>query len=144
MQHKKRFFSPLLKTFFLLFILLSILYFSWIPDTSLHSESYLPSWLVDWSNQHYNLRTAVPFIFLGFLLETKLLLPPTPTSPFCSITIRILHLGIAFLVVVVAELGQFCCNRHPDILDVIYGLLGSIAGGLVYYLFRKTIQFIST
>lgn len=144
MQNKERFFSKVVKTFFLLFIVLSIFYFSWIPDTSLHSESYLPSWLVDWSNQHYNLRTAVPFIFLGFLLETKLLLPTTATIKFSLITIRVRHLGISFLVVVLAEVGQFFCNRHPDILDVVYGLIGSIAGGFIYYLFRKTIQFIFT
>lgn len=144
MQHKERFFSKVLKTFFLLFIVLSIFYFSWIPDTSLHSESYLPSWLVDWSNQHYNLRTAVPFIFFGFLLETGVLIFPSPTIQFSLITFRIRHLGISFLVVVLAEVWQFCCNRHPDILDVGYGLLGSIAGGLLYYFFRKTIQFIST
>lgn len=144
MQNKERFFSKVLKTFFLLFIVLSIFYFSWIPDTSLHSENYLPVCVIDWSNQNYNLRTAVPFIFLGFLLETKLLLHPTSTTQFSLMTIGIRHLGISFLVVVLAELGQFFCNRHPDILDVFFGLIGSIAGGLLYYLFRKTIQFIFT
>lgn len=144
MQHKERFFSQVVKTFFLLFIVLSIFYFSWIPDTSLHSESYLPSWLVDWSNVNYNLRTAIPFIFFGLLLETRVVSSSTPTNQFSLITIRIRHLGLSCLVVLLAELGQFFCNRHPDILDVFFGLIGSIAGGFIYYSLRKTIQLIFT
>jgi hypothetical protein len=57
----------------LLVLLLSctvgIFYYSWLPDPKLASETYLPAWLLDWSNLHFNLRTAIPFIGFGFLLE---------------------------------------------------------------------------
>ena len=118
----------------------SIFYFSWISDASLQSETYLPSWIVDWSNKNNNLRTAVPFIFFGFLLEEVSFLIVNVNSKKNALSIRKTHFGFALFIVLVAEIGQFFCGRNPDILDVVYGLLGSFIGGLLYYLFRKLIQ----
>jgi hypothetical protein len=34
-----------------------------------NSSPYFPLWLRDWSNEYFNLRTAVPFVIWVFLLE---------------------------------------------------------------------------
>jgi hypothetical protein len=57
------------KMFILLLTNLVIFYFSRIPDSNLKSESYLPLWILNWSNYYFNLRTAVPFVVFGFLLD---------------------------------------------------------------------------
>jgi hypothetical protein len=61
-QCKGKIYAPVL-------ISLVIFYFSWIPDSNLKSESYLPLWILNWSNYYFNLRTAVPFVVFGFLLD---------------------------------------------------------------------------
>jgi hypothetical protein len=53
----------------LILIGVGIFYFSWIPDSDLKSEGYLPLWVLNWSNYYFNLRTAVPFVVFGFLLD---------------------------------------------------------------------------
>lgn len=140
MQIKKSGFFIGISALGLLFIVFSIFYFSWIPDPSFQSETYLPLWIVNWSNENYNLRTAVPFVLLGFLLEGLSVLILKVNSKKNTFSIRKLHFGFAFLVVFVAEIGQFFFGRNPDFLDVVYGLIGSFFGGLIYYLFRKLIQ----
>lgn len=52
-----------------LFLVAEIFYLSWMPEGHLGLETYLPVWLLDWSEIHFNLRTAIPFIALGFLFE---------------------------------------------------------------------------
>jgi hypothetical protein len=47
----------------------AVFYFSWLPSPDLRTESFLPLWLSEWSNYYYNLRTAIPFVAIGFLLE---------------------------------------------------------------------------
>lgn len=53
----------------LLLVISIVFYFSWLSDPSFMNETYLPQWLLNWSNYYYNLRTAIPFVALGFLLE---------------------------------------------------------------------------
>jgi hypothetical protein len=55
----------------LFFLILSVFYFSWLPSPDLGKESYLPLWLSVWGNYYYNLRTAVPFVGIGFLMEVN-------------------------------------------------------------------------
>jgi len=140
MQNKISVFFIAIAVVGLIFILFSIFYFSWTSDPSFKSETYLPIWVIHWSNENYNLRTAVPFVFFGFLLEKLSFLIIKVNSKKTTFSIRKLNFCLAFLVVFVAEIGQFFCARQPDVLDVMYGLLGSFIGGLVYYLFRKLIQ----
>jgi hypothetical protein len=47
----------------------AVFYFSWLPSPDLRTESFLPLWLSEWSNYYYNLRTAIPFVAIGFLIE---------------------------------------------------------------------------
>ena len=93
-------------------IAISIFYFSWLPSGEFGDETYLPQWLLNWCNTYYNLRTAIPFVILSFLMTLKY---------------KAMHVLIICLVLLtVAELGQyFRPNRSPDYRDIFYGLLGT-------------------
>ena len=121
----------ILLTFLLLFFV-GILYYSWIPSPSLASENYLPLWLRKWSNIYFNLRTAVPFVGLGFLLEVWTLIAPKKRSRK-KINPRIVNILIAVTTVSVAETGQFFIpSRHPDNMDLLFGIMGSVLGIFLY------------
>jgi glycopeptide antibiotics resistance protein len=124
--------------FLLLFVIGTVFYFSWLPDHNLESETYLPKWLLNWSNYYYNLRTAVPFVAVGFLLEayTQYKSSNDKNSNFMQ------NLGIATIIVCLAEGGQFLIQkRSPDLMDVFFGILGSFTGGLGYYLVNAVMNF---
>lgn len=141
MDKKNKWKRNFVVSFFFL-ITTSIFYFSWIPDSELTSEGYIPLWLRNWSNSHYNLRTAIPFIGFGFFLAVWFSSIPQSkkTKP---ILIWVWYSIIAFAIACLAEGGQFfILNRHPDILDVFFGIAGSQLGFLIYFLFRKMINLI--
>lgn len=131
--------------FVFLICVLAIFYYSWLPDARLQQETYLPLWLRDWSNTYFNLRTAVPFLPLGFLLEAYASIPTRffivkSESPF-----RIRTTLIAVVVICLAEGGQFfIANRHPDSADIAFALLGSTCGGVLHYCFKNINQLFST
>ncbi|MBW1655032.1 VanZ family protein [Flavobacterium quisquiliarum] len=123
----------------LLFLVIgAVFYFSWLSDPSLSSESYLPGWLLNWSNHYYNLRTAVPFVAVGFLLELY-----TEQNNINEVNNNknlnfIQNLIIAAIIVSVAEGGQFLIQRRsPDLMDIFYGIVGSLIGALGYNLLKK-------
>lgn len=122
----------------LLFFVVSIVfYFSWLSDPSFRNETYLPKWLLTWSNNYYNLRTAIPFIVFGFLLEFYTQHRNTKDSKIDMRINLVQNLGIAAIVVCIAEGGQFITQRrNPDLMDVFFGISGSLIGGLVYNLFK--------
>jgi glycopeptide antibiotics resistance protein len=113
-----------------------IFYFSWIPDSNLKSESYLPLWLLNGSNYYFNLRTAVPFVVFGFLLDVYNSKKSTRKKRKVRFTIWLRNSVMLFIVVCLAEGGQFfVLNRHPDLADVLFGFLGSQLGFLLYYIY---------
>jgi glycopeptide antibiotics resistance protein len=117
-------------------------YFSWLPSPDLETETYLPSWLWDWSNYYYNLRTAVPFVALGFLLEMASRIKD-PISPFSkSRPLFIQNISISAVVVCIAEGGQFLIqNRIPHFMDIFFGILGSGIGSLGFYVLQLLTKF---
>jgi glycopeptide antibiotics resistance protein len=120
-----------------LVITVSILYFSWIPDPSLTSESYLPVWLRDWSNSFFNLRTAIPFVAFGFLLDALDSKRSKDKKRKIKFDVWFKNGCTATFVVCLAEGGQFfILNRHPDIMDVLFGVLGSQVGSVIFYILR--------
>lgn len=123
----------------LLFLVIgAVFYFSWLSDPSLSSETYLPRWLLNWSNHYYNLRTAVPFIGLGFLLEVygdRNDLNEVNSNKKLNF---IQNIVFAAIIVCIAEGGQFLIQRRsPDFMDVFYGIVGSIIGALSYNVLKK-------
>lgn len=98
-------------------IVLSIFYFSWIPDPYFVHIGFLPKVIGVWSDQYINVRTAVPFFCLGILegiIVKKSML-------FCF---------IFFIVIVfICEFGQlFMPERHFDPLDIFWGVFGGMMG----------------
>lgn len=123
----------------LLFVISSVFYFSWLPDPAFKSETYLPKWLVDWSNNNYNVRTAVPFVGLGFLLEAFSRQKRSNEIQYNTYLNLIKNIGISALIVCIAEAGQFFIQkRNQDLADVFYGIIGSLLGAVVYNFFRRT------
>lgn len=52
------------------------------------------------------------------------------------------NLGIAASIALIAEGGQFIVkNRNPDIMDVYYAIVGSLAGGLGFNLLNELMNF---
>jgi hypothetical protein len=80
-------------------------YFSWLPSPDLETETYMPSWLWDWSNYYYNLRTAVPFVALGFLLEMASRIKDPIAALKKNPRIFIQNISISAVVVRIAEGG---------------------------------------
>ena len=122
----------------LFLVIAAVFYFSWLSDPSLSSETYLPRWLLNWSNHYYNLRTAVPFIGLGFLLEVygdRNDLNEVNNNKKLNF---IQNIVFAAIIVCIAEGGQFLIQRRsPDFMDVFYGIVGSIIGALSYNVLKK-------
>ena len=109
-------------------IIIIILYLSWLRNPNFDQLSVIPNWLNRWSNLHGQLRTAVPFIPLGFLLNTY------KKKWYISLT----GLLICLIVVIIAELGQFFIpTRYPDIIDVFFGVLGALLGMVFQNIFQK-------
>ena len=109
-------------------IIIIIFYLSWVRNPNFDQLSVIPNWLNRWSNLHGQLRTAVPFIPLGFLLNTY------KKKWYISLT----GLLICLIVVIIAELGQFFIpTRYPDIIDVFFGVLGALLGMVFQNIFQK-------
>jgi hypothetical protein len=131
---------------FLLLVLIAcicgVFYFSWLPSPDLDTETYLPCWLRDWSNYYYNLRTAVPFVSIGFLLEVSRGQNSRNRTSTKRHQISFQNIGIAAVVVCIAEGGQFLLqNRNPDWMDVFFGIIGSAIGSLGHYMLHILMKF---
>lgn len=115
----------------------AIFYYSWLPSSNLRTETYLPQFIIEWTNEYLNLRTAVPFLLLGFFCEAgwesvavykgrNFLFAGRNTIVICTV------------IVCLAEAGQFfISDRHPDFMDIIFGIAGGIFGGTVAVSFKK-------
>jgi glycopeptide antibiotics resistance protein len=120
----------------LMLVGVGIFYFSRIPDSNLTCESYLPLWLLNWSNYYFNLRTAVPFVVFGFLLDAYNSKKSTRKKRKVRFSIWFRNSIAAVVVAFLTEAGQFfVLNRHPDLADVLFGFLGSQLGFLLYYIY---------
>ena len=110
-----------------LFILI-IFILSWLKNANFENISFIPNWLNNWSNIHGQLRTAIPFIPLGFLLNTYKK----------KWIVSLLGLLICFLVVCIAEIGQLLIpTRVFDIVDIFFGIIGSLFGMVLQNIFKK-------
>lgn len=113
----------LIKPFVAIGVLL-IFYMSWLPNPDIGNLPLFPGWLGSWINTYGNLRTAVPFLFLGIFSEIYL-----KSKPENNWTMRLVTFLILFLVVIIAETGQLIIpKRHFDLADIGWGVFGSATG----------------
>lgn len=131
--------TPNIKKQFLLALIiacvLTIFYFSWLPDSNFETETYLPLWLLQWCKIHFNLRTAIPFIALGFLFEIQQALFAKAEGYKTNFYSNFNTLIISTLIVSVAEVGQFfVTNRQPDFRDIAFGIMGTGIGIILFRL----------
>lgn len=116
----------------------AVFYYSWLPSPDFSNESYLPTWLVRWSNYYYNLRTALPFLVIGFLVESYTYQGAIVEKEKNVILLYLRNLGFSAIIVCLAEGGQFLIQgRSPDLKDVFFGVLGSIIGALGYHIINE-------
>ena len=111
----------------LLFVLgiAAVFYFSWLPQPRLGKSAYLPQWLTNWtdSNANMNLRTAIPFIFLGMICGLRLLLSKPVWYRWLIMWLTLV------LLVLLAEAGQLILPlRHFDWGDILWGAIGAFIG----------------
>lgn len=115
--------------------LISIFYFSWIPNPRLTEENLLPLWLAQWADEYDNLRTAVPFVLLGF--SGGLVIGQIKLSLWFWLKSAV----VFFFFATLAEAGQLLLpNRHFDWADIFWGVVGGLVGvaaSAVLYRFRK-------
>ena len=110
----------------LVYCIVCVFYFSWLPNPSFVNQSYLPRWLVYWADDYVKLRTAIPFLPIGFLCQY--IFKPSSFFTFKGFV-------LAFIVVALAEIGQFFLPyRFPDWMDVFFGISGALVGMLAYYI----------
>lgn len=116
---------------------LLVFWLSWLPSPEIGNVLPFPDWLKIWTNKNMNLRTAVPFVFLGFLAEIAVQRLPQKNLG------RVLAFFILLIVVSVAEVGQIWLpKRHFDWGDIAYGIMGSAFGmSLSYCIFMATQRF---
>jgi hypothetical protein len=110
----------------LVYCIVCVFYFSWLPNPSFVNQSYLPRWLVYWADVYVQLRTAIPFLPIGFLCQY--IFKPASFFTFNGFV-------LALFVVAIAEIGQFFLPyRFPDWMDVFFGISGALVGMLAYYI----------
>ena len=114
------------KIFALVVILGLVCFFSWLPSPNLRDTGLFPGKLGEWVDNHYNSRTAIPFVLLGFGLRVFF-----KDKRFLNSLIVISSFSL--LLVIVVETGQLWLpDRHFDFEDIAWGLLGSVLGVLLF------------
>lgn len=92
----------------------------------------MPAWLIEWTDLHGQVRTAVPFFFMGFL---GFLFNKNRLKAF------LYFIAYSFTLVLLAELGQlFLPLRFPDYIDILWGTLGSIVGFGMHWLYEVILK----
>ena len=102
-----------------------VLYLSWQPHPQMSGDWFIPGWVAGWADEQANdtIRTAVPFVALGWLIGGWLSLQNRPwwQWPFAWLALVTL--------VVVAEAGQlFLKSRSFDLGDIGWGAAGALLG----------------
>jgi len=109
---------------FLLCGIAIVFYLSWLPDPDIGFKPFFPKWLGKWTNDNVNIRTAVPFVFLGLIGDFSY--TDNSIQPWRR---RAIILTTLTIIVFLAELGQLTLPmRHFDPGDIFWGIAGAMIG----------------
>lgn len=117
-------------------VILAVFYFSWLSSPRLGLSGTLPVWLVSWADasENENLRTGVPFIFLGFLTAVLLIRNSAPINKWLFFWFSLIMLAV------IAELGQlFLPLRSFDLEDIAWAAIGAAVGLICTYGLAKIV-----
>ena len=103
-------------------LMVLILAASWAADSRMTEQRWLPRWVAFLADRDPNIRTAVPFVLLAFLLAKGF--------SRCGFKRPLIGAMVVCLACVgVAEFGQaFLPGRTADVWDVLWGGAGCLMG----------------
>ena len=91
---------------------------SWVPSSRMTELRWVPEWIARWADRDPNIRTAVPFIPLAFLLVRGFARCGLKWPVVGSLLVSGVSLGLA-------ELGQVLLpSRTADVADLMWGGAG--------------------
>lgn len=102
-----------------------VLYLSWRAHPRMEDVGFIPGWVSAWADERRNdtLRTAVPFVALGWLVGGWLAVQRRPWRHWLWAWAALV------LLVSVAEIGQlFQDERSFDLADIGWGAAGALLG----------------
>jgi hypothetical protein len=102
-----------------------VLYLSWRTHPRMEEVGFIPDWVSAWADERRNdtLRTAVPFVALGWLVGGWLWVQGRPWRQWLWAWAALV------LLVSVAEIGQlFMPERSFDLADIAWGAAGALLG----------------
>ena len=102
-----------------------VLYLSWRTHPRMEDVWFIPHWVAVWADERRNdtLRTAVPFVALGWLVGGWLWAQNRPWRQWQLAWVA------QVVLVIVAEAGQlFMPERSFDIADIGWGAVGALLG----------------
>ena len=120
-------------------IVVSVIVLSWLPSPRLAEQVPMPEFVGKWvdSHKHENLRTAVPFLFLGLLQGFRLLGKASGRKTWFRSWLWLV------LLAWVAEAGQIPLpNRRFDFMDLLYGAGGGAVGLMIVLMIWSTARFV--
>lgn|SRR5690606_26776534 len=123
--------------FLIIMFCVMIVYFSLISSPRLSWNAYVPNWIAYWADkeENDNFRTAIPFVFLG--LVSGILIVVNRANHKWWFRSWIIHV----LLVVLVELGQLLRPlRSCDIMDILWGMVGSGFGLMLVYLILRSVK----
>ena len=107
---------------------------SWTPESQMTKLSWVPKWVAILADRAPNLRTAVPFVPLAFLL----VLGFTDQNIRWPVTGAVLTSGTCLLL---SEFGQrFLPHRTADVKDLMWGGVGIVIGTSLAWGLRSLIH----
>lgn len=112
-------------------LLVMILSASWAPDSRMTELRWVPKWLAALADQDPNIRTAVPFIPLAFLLVVGFTVKECRWPLVWTLSVCGVCLGLS-------ELGQVLLpGRTADGCDLLWGGVGIAVGTGLALLCRR-------
>lgn len=102
-----------------------VLYLSWRTHPRMEDVWFIPDWVSAWADERRNdtLRTAVPFVALGWLVGGWLWVQGRPWQQWLWAWVALVALVSA------AEIGQvFMPERSFDLADIAWGAAGALLG----------------